>query len=373
MKSIQKAGVVLYDYLLVPGGAEAVALFLARHLGNPLCVSFRAPHYIEASADELDQPDIIVLGVPSRHAVMRILVSLWRFRYRTRFLDDYETVIYTGNQDVVAIHNHQHGRNILYCHTPPRFVYDLRGYWMSQIPFWQRPFLRLVVSLLKTQYERALNKMDIIVVNSENVRSRMKEFLNVDSCVIYPPVETGKFSWLGQKNYYLSTARLERLKRVDKLVEAFKLMPEKKLIVASGGSELENLKKLAKGHSNIEFTGWVEPEKLKELVGNCIATLYIPVNEDFGISPVESMAAGKPVIGVSNGGLLESVKHGNTGYLIDEKGHGAFQSLEISSIVKAVQWLNAERALTMRKPCEAQALQFDKSVFLEKISSILKA
>lgn len=77
------------------------------------------------------------------------------------------------------------------------------------------------------------------------------------------------------------------------------------------------LREKYKSFSNISFTGPVEEEELRSLIGNAIATLYIPVDEDFGMSPVESMAAGKPVIGVREGGLIETVMDGETGILLN--------------------------------------------------------
>jgi glycosyltransferase involved in cell wall biosynthesis len=158
--------------------------------------------------------------------------------------------------------------------------------------------------------------MDKIFANSKNVQVRLKRYLGVDSEVLYPPVNIERFKWLSDGDYFLSTARLEPLKRVDLIVEAFKQMPDEKLVVTSGGSQLDNLKKLAGDAPNIEFTGWVSEARLAELVGHCKATIYIPKDEDFGMSPLESQAAGKPVVGVDEGGVAETVLHGRNGLLI---------------------------------------------------------
>jgi glycosyltransferase involved in cell wall biosynthesis len=149
--------------------------------------------------------------------------------------------------------------------------------------------------------------MDIIVTISETVRKRIRRFLRHDSQVIYPPCETERFRFLDQENFYLSTARLDPLKRIDVIVRAFLKMPEKNLVVVSGGSEIRKIKEAAEEAKNIQVLGWVNEERLIGLMGKCIASIYIPRDEDFGLSPVESMAAGKPVIGVREGGLLETI------------------------------------------------------------------
>ncbi len=156
--------------------------------------------------------------------------------------------------------------------------------------------------------------MHVIVANSENVQRRIKRYLGHDSIVVYPPIDTESFVWGEPQGYYLSTARLTPLKRVATIVEAFVRMPDRQLVVASGGEDEAALRRVApRGHSNIRFTGWTDEAQLRSLISGAIATIYIPVDEDFGMSPVESMAAGKPVIGVAEGGLLETIVPGRDG------------------------------------------------------------
>ena len=159
---------------------------------------------------------------------------------------------------------------------------------------------------------------------------------------------------------------MDRLKRVETIVEAFTALPDKRLVVVSGGSELERVRVLAAPHANIEVRGWVSPEELRDLTGRCLATIYIPRDEDFGISPVESMAAGKPVIGVAEGGLLETVKDGQTGILIQANPRPAH-------VVDAVNAMTAERALTMREACEKRAAGYDEAAFREKMLGLIAA
>ena len=109
------------------------------------------------------------------------------------------------------------------------------------------------------------------------------------------------FTWKDQKDYYLSFARLADAKRVDRVVEAFKKLPEKKLVIIYGENDPQRQKifDLASGYKNIEFVTLPGNVGFTDYVGNAIATIYIPIDEDFGMSPVESMSAGKPVLGVN--------------------------------------------------------------------------
>ena len=201
-------------------------------------------------------------------------------------------------------------------------------------------------------------------VNGVGWSRSIADHLGRESVVVYPPCDTETFTWQGQQGYYLSTARLTPLKRVDRIVEAFLRMPDKKLVVASQGEEFDRLKLLAGDAKNITFLGWVSEADLRRLIGEAIATIYVPVNEDFGMSPVESMAAGKPCIGVAEGGLLETVLDGETGLLLRP-------DFTVDDLVEAVHRLNTGRAMSMRHACEARATLFRRRAFVQTMHEII--
>jgi len=358
-----RKGIVLYDFLLVRGGAERLTLTLLRDLpGVDLCFGFRDPQaFSEADIAGINTID---LGATTRLPVWRSLKVMRAFAHQTRFLDGYDWALFSGTNAPLAVHNHPAGANYYYCHTLPRFVYDLRDYYLQRYPLAVQPGLLALIAYVQPRYEQAIARMDTIIANSENVRSRLRRYLGRDAVVINPPCEVDYFQWGGQGGYYLSTARIEPFKRVDLLVETFKRMPDQRLIITSGGSQLLALRRLAADAPNITFTGWLDDAALRQLIGNAIATLYVAKDEDFGMSPVESMAAGKPVIGVAEGGLLETVLDGETGLLLPPE-------LTAEAIANAVRTLNARRALTMREACERRARRFSREIFLEKMWAIL--
>jgi glycosyltransferase involved in cell wall biosynthesis len=206
--------------------------------------------------------------------------------------------------------------------------------------------------------------MDIIVANSENVRRRLRSFLGVSSQVIYPPCDTAAFRWIDQDDYYLSFSRLDPLKRVDLAIRAFRELPERRLVVVSSGPEEDRLRRLAAGAANIEVRGRVSQAQLREAIGRCVATIHLPRDEDFGLAPVESMSAGKPVIGVREGGLLETVVEGETGLLVDADPTP-------SEVAEAVLAMDSTRAAAMRRACEERAQAFDLHMFLGRMRDII--
>jgi len=352
--------IVLHDYFESLEGGGRLSSILAQGLSADLGYGFaRAKHPFLNSLH------------PQYNLNVYSAIPLWRqfklahaFSNHPTFLKNYDTVIYSGFYTPLAVRHHQGGRNILYCHTPPRFIYDQRDFYLKQLPFLFRPALQAFIKYLQPRYENAIAQMDTLVTNSENVRQRIQYYLDQDAIVIYPPCDTARFIWQGQNDYYLSMGRLDPLKRVDLIIQAFLKMPNKRLIVTSGGKELKRLQKLAQNAPHIQFTNWIDDAQLAVLVGNAIATLYLPKDEDFGMSPLESMAAGKPVIGVAEGGLLETVISEKTGILLEP-------SLEIEAICQAVEMMTPQRALTMRRDCEKQAQHFRTNVFLEKMHQIV--
>ena len=356
-------GIMLYDFLAVRGGAEKLTLTLLESLPKvPLCCAFRDKTAFSDSA--LPKAGFLDLNAASDIPLWRLLKVMWAFEKKTSFLNAYDWVLFSGVYAPLAIQNHPMGTNLLYCHTIPRFAYDLKDYYMSRMPLLFRPAFYALIFLMRHRYERALAHMDVIIVNSNNVKKRLENYLGRSAFVVHPPVDTDRYCWIGQKDYYISLARLENFKRVDLIINAFRQMPEKKLVVTSSGTEIKRLRRLAADAPNIQFTGWQTEEELKLWIGNAISTIYIPMDEDFGMSPVEAMAAGKPVIGAAEGGLLETIVPNQTGILLKPPP-------TIDAIMAAVQDMTPQRALEMRPACEAQARLFTREIFLEKMRAII--
>jgi len=355
---------VLHDYLQVNGGAERLVIALANGLpGFSLGVSGVYPAFRESGDCGAVRPQVI--GAASLRMLPRIPRALAAFSRPPAHLREARQVIYSGLYAPLTALEQPRGRRLYYCHTPPRFAFDQRERYLARAPALARPALRLAIERYRHAYLHALQRMDRVLTNSLHVRERLLEHTGIAAEVVYPPIDTTGFRFLGQQGYYLSLGRLEPNKRVDRIVRAFLGMPDKQLVVASGGSQLEALKALANGAPNIRFAGWLDDDALAQLMGNAIAALYVPQDEDFGMSAVEAMAAGKPLIGVAEGGLRESVVDQRTGLLLP-----ADPSAE--TIAEAVGRMSAERALSMRAACEARAAEFSRARFLDAFRNIIQ-
>lgn len=357
---------IVHDHFSILGGGERLVLELARH---------RKAFVLTGWVDrELYQESGWIQGIPIRpllpfslpppfHGLL--LALAFPLLARPRLPRD-GPVLFSGNFAPLAVPSQRSGPNVFYCHTPPRFLFDLKDPFRREIFPGMRPFWDLALRAYRRSFVGAVARMDLVIANSENVRTRIQRYLGLDAQVVYPPCDLTRFRWLGQADYYLSTARLDPPKRVGLLMEAFCRMPHKRLIVISGGPELPRLRRCAQRFPNIRVLGWVPEHVLQELMGRCIATLYIPKDEDLGMSPMESMAAGKPVIGVAEGGLKETVIHGETGLLLPPDP-------TIEQIMDAVEALPPHKAAAMRRACEKRARRFAQGVFLENMDRLLSS
>lgn len=352
---------VVHDYLQVNGGAERLAVTLARNLPDcRLAVSGIHPAFAESG--NIAGVDLEVLGAGWLPRIPRALRAFTRRNHV--FLGVAECVIYSGIYAPLAVIAQAGGKRVYYCHTPPRFAFDEQDEYLRRVPAAARATLRLAIAMYRRAYLSAIHAMDVVVANSMHVRERLRAQAGVEARVVYPPVDTRRFRFLGQQDYYLSVARLEPYKRVDRIVRAFLSMPQRNLVVASGGSQLEALKALAGGATNIRFTGWIDDAVMARLVGDAIAVIYVPRNEDFGISAVEAMAAGKPVIGVDAGGLRESIIDERTGVMLEpDPGYEA--------IAAAVGRMTAGLAARMRSACEERARIFSEAAFVSAFGELV--
>jgi glycosyltransferase involved in cell wall biosynthesis len=231
--------------------------------------------------------------------------------------------------------------HICYCHTPTRYLWSDTHQYLNELKC--NKFVKKVVSMLLSNLRiwdfAAASRVDYFIANSKTVAKRINKYYRRDSQVIYPPVETSHFflsdlaTQQPEEKYFLAGCRLVPYKRIDIVVEAFKkLGSDYKLKIFGDGVDLKRLQGIAGEATNIEFLGRVSEDEKAVLYSRAQAFIN-PQEEDFGITPVESMASGRPVIAYQKGGVTETV--------IDEKTGVFFTEQTADSIVSAVKKLEA--------------------------------
>ena len=183
---------------------------------------------------------MISLGKPIfakgfRHAILK-----YRFINKTKFLSDYDIVIFSGNCLDAAQRIAKNTKKIYYCHTPPRYIFDFRDRYMARFPQWLRSIADRILDRQATTYIRLLSEMDHIFTNSQNVHDRLLSYCGYESEILYPPTDVSRFipdSSLQPKNYFLSFARLSSPKRVDLIVDTFLEMRDRQLVLTYGKND----------------------------------------------------------------------------------------------------------------------------------------
>ena len=390
---------ILHDYFLYKGGGERLIISLAKNLGADVATAFVAKDAFDPRAHGIKTFELFKETIWTKIPGFRYVQVQLAFLFKTKFIKNYDIIIYSGDSLIAMIRamgwrllfkkhtppflpplkvegdNGQHLssfpplkgeghrvglRHIAYMHTPPRHLYDAYHERLREYVLWKKIIFVPFAAFNRWRFKFLSKRLDLIITNSQNTRARIKQYLGLDSVVVYPPCDTLPFKNLGCGDYFFSWARLYPIKRVDKIVEAFIGLPDKKLIVASGGPELEKIKQMAAGHDNIKVLGWISDEELVEYLGKCLATIYIPIREDFGMSAVESMQASKPVLGVAEGGLLEIIEDSKNGWLLKPE-------FNLDDLRAAIKPITPELAQNMQNYCQNTAKKFSEQAFIEGI------
>ena len=233
-------------------------------------------------------------------------------------------------------------------------------------------FLIPLLHYLRMWDKTAAERVDYFIANSENTAKRIKKFYNRESKVIYPPVDISRrnrsrpvptsFAMTDtNKNYFLIISRLTPYKKIDVAIEAFNKL-ELPLIIIGDGEDRKRLEKMAV--KNIKFLGFQPEEKIAEYYQNCQALIF-PGEDDFGITPVEAMSFGKPVLAYRKGGALETIIEGETGEFFDDPIPEILAD-GIRRIKNNYDSYNPEKI-------KKQAERFSESVFKENIKKFINS
>lgn len=252
--------------------------------------------------------------------------------------------------------------HVCYCHSPPRYLWEMSNEYASQsagLGFFGRTLFRCIIPYCKRFDLQSSKRVDRFIANSVFVRNRIANYYGKDADVIYPPVDVESFVHSRPRDsFYLIVSELVPYKRVDLAVAAFSKIG-KELCVIGDGSERKHLESIA--NTNIRFLGRQPFSVLKDHYERCRGFIF-PGIEDFGITPVEAMAAGAPVIALAKGGALETVVDSETGVF--------FQEQTVESLTQAV--LDFDRAAEHFSPaaCNRNARRFGSESFLDAMRTV---
>ncbi|MDF1814860.1 MAG: glycosyltransferase [Verrucomicrobiales bacterium] len=317
---LQKHGerlAIIHDFLIQMGGAEKVVEVMAEAYPDaPIYTSATRGNNLPAPFASERVVNSWMQSIPGLEKWHKKLFFLYPFAFRSLKISSETDLLWISSSGFSKwIPRPENANVVCYCHTPPRFFWNPDDYLKNEVA---NPVLRQLVKkvmpLFRDSDRRQSAKVDLFVANSGFIKKRIKACYDRDSVVIYPPVDVERFQVSERsEDYHLIVSRLVSYKRIDLAVEAF-TKEGRNLVVIGDGPDRDRLESMA--GSCVTFLGRAPDEVVEEKMAGCRGFVF-PGLEDFGITPVEAQACGKPVIAFRGGGALETVVEGRTGVFFD--------------------------------------------------------
>jgi glycosyltransferase involved in cell wall biosynthesis len=360
---------IVHDYLTKLGGAEKVLETI--HEIYP-----QAPIYT-LLYDKKGTRGIFESGYEIRSSKLQKLPGFLRRRSRlllSKFsraieefdLSEFDLVISSSNSFAHGVITPQQTLHITYCYSPMRYCWDWAHNYLKENNIGMGPlglYVRSIISRIRLWDYYASKRTDEWIAISKTVAKRILKYYRKNSEIIYPPVDINELlnNDKKPKDYYLIVSRLTQYKNIDLAIRAFNQLGIPLYIIGEGADE-KRLKRLAK--KNISFLGWKKDNERNKFLSECKAFVF-PGEDDFGLTPVEAMATGRPVIALNSGGATETVISGETGEFFD-------QTNKIDDLMRAIT--KVEKNYLSYKPevCKNQAKKFSKETFIANFKNYIE-
>ncbi len=352
---------MLHDYFTQLGGAEKVAEELYNMLpGADLFATVAIKKTIPDSLKSVTIHTSWMQNLPKIDKLYRLYFLLYPFAVRSLDLSEYDLVISSSSGYIKGVKVNGDAIHVCYCHTPMRWAWSFDSYSAREkFGGGLSTLLSGLIRGLRLWDEGAARQPDHFIANSENVAQRIMRAYGRYSEVIAPPIDIDRFSVSSeQDDYYIVLARLVPYKRIDLAVSAFTRL-NKRLVVIGTGTAEKSL--MSEAGPTVEFVGRLSDEEVEKYVSRCRALLF-PGEEDFGMSPLEVAAAGRPTIAFRAGGAIETIVENVTGLFFDT------QTTE--SVIEAVERFEKQQwsSQVIRKHAEG----FSREVFRARMAKFLR-
>lgn len=321
---------IVHDWLVNYGGAELFIEYLLKLY--PEAEIFTLVYDKKRIGPHFENCKIHTSKIQKIPFSTKIYTKLLKFMptaFESFDFSDFDLVISSSSCCAKGVITPPYVPHIAFIHSPMRYAWDLFFDYRKRSGRLTQFFMNRWIPNLRLWDYVSSQRIDTIIANSKFIARRIKKFWNRDAKVIYLPVDVSRFNPAEKprEDFYVAFSRLVPYKRIDLAISACKTLG-RKLVVIGGGSEMENLKKLAGNDKNITFLGRAKDEVLQDYLQRCKALLFC-AEEDFGFVPLEAQACGAPVIAYGRGGALETV--------INEKTGIFFEKQETESLCKAIE------------------------------------
>ena len=367
---------IVHDWFLKNsmGGAEKVTFFIDKLLNKNYSQPdlFSLVSNIEDTKKNIFQnrkiKNSIIEFFPFGKTNVQNYLPLLPFAIEQLDVSEYDLVISSSHAFAKGIITSPEQLHISYIHTPMRYAWDQMNTYLKQSQlsnFGLEIPIRYSLQKLRQWDFLSSQRVDYLISNSNFTAKRIRKYWGLNSEVIHPPVDIERFNFKNKReDFYLSVNRLVPNKRVDLLISSFNKL-NLPLIVIGDGPERSKLEKVAK--SNIKFLKKVSNFEVENYMSRCRAFVYAGL-EDFGIAPIEAMAAGAPVIGYGKGGILDTVICFNNSNKKDFSNGILFKNQTLSNIVDTISWFEDKKIWKKFKPEDLNnySKRFSQEIFETK-------
>lgn len=360
---------VVHDWFISKGGAEKVIREILNCFPQADVFSLLNSFDDQLSKEIVHSKPIkasFLQKIPFAKKYHRYLFPLYVRAVESLDLSSYDLIISSSHAVAKGVKIQPNQIHICYCHTPVRYAWDLKEEYLKEVK------QKLVKKLASWQLEKlrmwdlqVANRVNTYVANSQYISNRIQNNYNLNSTVIYPPIDTQFFQPNGikvhERTNYLVVSRLVNYKRIDIVLDAFRKLPHLALKIVGTGPYEQRLK--ATAPPNVSFTGFIEDAELRREMQKSRA-LILTADEDFGITSLEAQACGIPVLALRKGGYLETVVEGKTGLF--------FKDQKAESLLEVIQQFEKNRLTFLPEAARENALKFSQEQFREKFLKLVK-
>lgn len=356
---------IVHEWLTIYGGSERVTEIL--HEIYPEAPIYCLVYDEDTMPERFKRYDIrttFVQRLPFAKKHYKAYLPIMPRAYEELDLTEYDLVISSSSACAKGIITRSDAVHICYCHTPTRYLWEFYYEYTKDMSKFKKIIVSAFIHKLRIWDRLAADRVDKFIANSNYIAGRISKYYRRDSKVIFPPVNTHLYSISEEdRNYYLIVSRLVTYKKIDLAVEAFNKLGLP-LVIIGDGPEKDKLQKCAK--DNIKFLGRLSDKEIKEYYSKCKAFIF-PGEEDFGITPVECQASGRPVIAYGRGGALDTVLENKTGLF--------FKNQTSESLIDAVKKFEESGVEYTKEQIKKYSEKFSvdrfKDKFLDFISTII--
>lgn len=297
---------IVHDWLVDYGGSERVLEQMVQVFPQAeiFCVVDFLPHSYRTFLLNKQTHTSFIQNLPLARKHFRAYLPLMPLAIEQLDVRDFDLVISSSHAVAKGVITAPHQLHVAYIHSPMRYIWDLQ--WDYLADRWRSPLVHILCHYLRLWDVSSTTRVDKLIANSHFIARRIYKYYRRKAKVIYPPVSVTDFPCknLPPQDFYLYVGRLVPYKRVDLIVEAFQRMPDRFLVIIGDGSERGKI--LTKLTPNITYLGYQPQNVVREYMQKAKAFIFAGV-EDFGITPLEALSCGTPVIALAQGGLQETI------------------------------------------------------------------